>query len=123
MDVLDTARELGLFAEDEADAVGGIAEQVVLDALSSLAAGHENEADLFAEAALRVQLARSAGVEQVAADSVFARRGAARTEQFRYRSEMRDVFTDLAIDLGIRTSQASLASLEAGLVGQGADAS
>ena len=123
MDVLDTARELGLFVEDETDAVGGIAEQVVLDALSNLALNHEGDSDLFAEAAARVQLARSAGVEQVAADSVFARSGNARQEQFRYRSEMHEVFTDLAIDLGLRASQDSLAALEAGLIAQGVDVS
>jgi hypothetical protein len=107
MDVLATARELGLFADGVADLVGGIEEQVVLAALADLAAQREQDQDLFAEAALRVQLARSAGVERVAADSIFARNGTDRLEQFRYRSEMCEMFTDLAIDLGVRSAATS----------------
>src|SRR3954466_13888374 len=121
MDVLDTARELGLLVENETEAaVGGIAEQVVLDALARLAANHPGNSDLFSEAALRVQLSRSAGLEHVAADSVFARHGSARAEQFRYRAEMGEVFIDLAIDLGSRaTSEDEIDALEGGLVSQG----
>jgi hypothetical protein len=120
MDVLDTARELGLFVEDEANTVGGIAEQVVLDALSKLAADHQDDLDLFAEATVRVQLARSAGVEQVASDSIFAKAGTARTEQFRYRAEMRDLFTDLAIDVGMRGPRDLDLSLDAEWAAQNA---
>ncbi len=108
MDVLGTARALGLCGGDEADGVGGIAEEAVLDALSTLAAeADERDQDLFAEAAMRVRLARSAGTERVEADSVFARNGTHRVEQFRYRSEMSEMFTDLAIDLGIRAAAQS----------------
>jgi hypothetical protein len=116
MNVLDSARELGLFDEGNADAAGGIAERVVLDALAAVSASHGADADLFAEAAVRVQLARSAGVERIGADSVFARQGHARDEQFRYRAEMREVFIDLAIDVASRERTRLEEALEAGLV-------
>jgi len=120
MDVLDTARELGLLAENETQPVGGIAEELVLHALEKLAVNHPDSSDLFTQAALRVQLGRSAGLEHVAADSVFARHGTARAEQFRYRAEMGEVFIDLAIDLGGREPDVDpIDALEAGLVAQG----
>jgi len=117
MDVFDTARELGLLVENESEPIGGISEKVVLDALEKLAADHPDSSELFTQAAVRVQLSRSAGLEQVAADSVFARQGKARAEQFRYRAEMGEVFIDLAIDLGARENDADpMSALEAGLV-------
>ncbi len=102
MDVLATAAAIGLTADAGGDGLGTIEEDVVLAALSDLAAAHPEAADLFAEAAARVQLARSAGVERLDAGSVFAARRGSREIQLRYRSEMREIFTDLAIDLALR---------------------
>jgi hypothetical protein len=58
--------------------------------------------DLFDAAAARVQRARSAGVEQLEANSVAIRHGGGATVQLRYRSEIAEIFTDLAIDVGLR---------------------
>src|SRR4051812_33439051 len=98
MDVFDTARELGLLVENESEPIGGISEKVVLDALEKLAAKHRDSSELFPQAGMGVKLSRPAGLERGAADSVFARHGKARAEQFRYRAEMGEVFIDLAID-------------------------
>lgn len=105
MNVIAVANSIGLAANDRGEVSGTIDEEIVLGALSSLAADHPGNDELFAEAALRVDLARSAGVEQRDANSVFNRSGAPRTVQLRYRSEMAEMFTDLAIDIGMRSAE------------------
>jgi hypothetical protein len=59
-----------------------------------------------------VQLARSAGVVHPDATSLLHRSGDGTAVQLRYRSEMADVFTDLAIDVGLRDAE-SLAEARA----------
>jgi hypothetical protein len=99
--VIAEARSIGLVSEASGDVSGTIAEDVVLASISALADDHPGNDDLFADAAMRVQLARSAGVVQAEATSV--RPSATGVDvQLRYRSEMADVFTDLAIDIGLR---------------------
>jgi hypothetical protein len=96
---MDVARALGLA---EGQATGTIDEEDVLSALADLAESDPENQDLFGDAAGRVQRARSAGAEEVEASSrgMFARDVS--TIQLRYRSEMADIFTDLAIDVGLR---------------------
>jgi len=100
MDVLTTAASIGVTAD--ADALGTVEERSVLAALTELAASHPGNDDLFAEAAARVQLSRSAGVESIQAGSVFAPGRSGLQIQLRYRSEMAAMFVDLAIDLAVR---------------------
>lgn len=100
MDVMTTARAIGL-TSDTGDVFGTIEEAAVIANLLELGAAHPGHGELFAEAVARVQRARSAGVERVTADSVFARDRGALEIQLRYRSEMAEVFEDLAIDLAI----------------------
>lgn len=102
MDVMATARSMGLAGERGSAVAGTIDEAVVLAALAELAAGNPGYDDLFADAAMRVQLARSAGVVAHDATSVFSRTRGEDALQLRYRSEMAEVFTDLAIDVGLR---------------------
>ncbi len=59
-------------------------------------------------AGIGVRRARSAGVEEHQADSFQARPGTESTIQLRYRSEMADLFTDLAIDVGLRRHRQEL---------------
>jgi hypothetical protein len=100
VNVIAAARSMGL-VRDRGEVAGTIEEEAVLAVISELAAANPGNEDLFTDAAARVRLARSAGVVQPAESSVFSRsRGA--TVQLRYRSEMADVFTDLAIDVGLR---------------------
>ncbi|WP_116998498.1 hypothetical protein [Desertimonas flava] len=105
MNVIAVANSIGLAANDRGEITGTIDEEIVLGALSTLATSHPGHDELFTEAALRVELARSAGVEQRDANSVFNRSGTPRTVQLRYRSEMAEVFTDLAIDIGLRNAE------------------
>ena len=102
MNVITTARSIGLVADDRRDVSGTIDEDVVIAALTELASSSPGNDDLFADAAMRVQLARSAGVVQGDATSVLHRFRDGAVVQLRYRSEMADVFTDLAIDVGLR---------------------
>ena len=62
MNVTAAARSIGLVRDDGREVYGTIDENVVLTSISSLAAAHPGNDDLFADAAMRVQLARSAGV-------------------------------------------------------------
>ena len=101
VNVTAAARSIGL-VRDGREVYGTIDEEVVLTSISSLAAAHPGKDDFFADAAMRVQLARSAGVVQNDPTSVLYRSLAGGTVQLRYRSEMADVFTDLAIDVGLR---------------------
>ena len=105
MNVSAAARSIGLVRDDGREVYGTIDEDVVLTSISSLAAAHPGNDDLFADAAMRVQLARSAGVVQPDPTSVLYRSRTGGTVQLRYRSEMADVFTDLAIDVGLRDAE------------------
>ncbi|HEY3483755.1 MAG TPA: hypothetical protein VGK49_00165, partial [Ilumatobacteraceae bacterium] len=97
---MDVARVLGLTDDP---ATGTIDEADVLGALAELAELDPENADLFRDAADRVGRTRSAGVEELDDRSLamFARAVTA-TIQLRYRSEIADIFTDLAIDVGLR---------------------
>jgi hypothetical protein len=96
---MDVARALGL---TDAQVTGTIDEADVLGALAELAERDPQNEDLFDDAATRVLLARDAGVEALddSSRAMWAREAA--TVQLRYRSEMADIFTDLAIDVGLR---------------------
>ena len=105
VNVTAVARSIGLIGDDRREVFGTIDQDVVLAALSELALADPDDEDLFADAGMRVQLARSAGVEQFDAKSVLNRSRAGGTIQLRYRSEMADVFTDLAIDVALRDAE------------------
>jgi len=102
MYVMTVASSIGLVADDRRAVSGTIDEATVLGALSELAAALPGHDDLVADAAMRVQLARSAGEVHPEPTSVSQRAGSGTVVQLRYRSEMADVFTDLAIDVGLR---------------------
>ncbi len=101
MNVMDVARSIGLVAR--AGTISGTIEETkVLSALARMAETDPTNADLFEEAAARVRSTRSAGVEELDGNSrIFGPRDV-RTIQLRYRAEMADIFTDLAIDVGLR---------------------
>jgi hypothetical protein len=105
MNVTTMARSIGLVNDDRREVSGTIEEDAVLASISELAAADSANDDLYADAAMRVQLARSAGVVHADERSILhrARQGAA--VQLRYRSEMADVFVDLAIDVGLRQAE------------------
>ena len=105
MSVMAVARSIGLVSDVGGGVFGTIDQDVVLASISGLAAAHPGNDDLFADAAIRVQLARSAGVRQPDAASVLHRSPTGATVQLRYRTEMADVFTDLAIDIGLRDAE------------------
>ena len=113
MDVIDTAAAIGLTTLAGDEVLGTIEEDVVLAALSELAVAHPGLDDLFAEAATRVQLMRSAGLDRVEPGSVFAHRRSGSEIQLRYRADMLDVFIDLAIDVGLHAER----PVEAPIVG------
>ena len=73
MNVSAAARSIGLVRDDGREVCGTIDEDVVLTSISSLAAAQPGNDDLFADAAMRVQLARSAGVVQPDPTSVLYR--------------------------------------------------
>lgn len=99
------ARSIGLVTGAGGQVSGTISEDVVLASIRSLAEAHPGNDDLFASAAMRVQRARSAGVVQPDPTSVLRRSPTGPTVQLRYRTEMADVFTDLAIDIGLRDAE------------------
>ena len=101
MNVLDVALAIGLNVTN-GEVTGTIDEENVLGALADLAEDDPENDDLFGAAAARVQRRRSAGVEELHAGSIFIRPREVVTTQLRYRSEMADIFTDLAIDVGLR---------------------
>lgn len=101
MKIMDVARSLGLVDSNGALA-GTIDQQKVLETLVELTEKDPANADLYAEAAGKVRSARSAGMETHDANSFLARADAEATTQLRYRSEMADLFTDIAIDVGLR---------------------
>ena len=102
MNVMTVASSIGVVADDRRTVSGTIEEAAVLEAISELATADPRNDDLYADAAMRVQLARSAGVVHPDATSVLHRSREGAPVQLRYRSEMADVFTDLAIDVGLR---------------------
>jgi hypothetical protein len=106
MNVMAAARSIGLVADERRPVSGTIDETVVLDAISDLATAIPGNDDLFADAAMRVQLARSAGVVHPDPTSVLHRSRGGTPVQLRYRAEMADVFLDLAIDVGLRDAEA-----------------
>lgn len=110
MDVMMTARNIGLIGADGGDVFGTIERHVVIAALGELALGDSDDADLFAAAVQRVNEARSAGVERLGETSFLGRTNAAGEIQLSYRAEMADIFMDLAIDLGIRHTPAPAAT-------------
>lgn len=102
MNVLTTAKTLGLTADENGDLSGTIEEALILAALEEFSAALADHADLFILASDRVRNARSAGLEVLDEDSVFGRFRDSNQIQLRYRGEMADIFTDLAIDLAMR---------------------
>lgn len=107
MNVMDVARTIGLVVSNGVVA-GTIDQHKVLGALAELTEEDPAHADLYAAAAEHVRSTRSAGVETQEANSVQRGPGPAATTQLRYRSEMADLFTDLAIDVGLRRHQQEL---------------
>ncbi len=105
MNVMAAALSIGLVSEGHEVVSGTIDEDVVLASISDLAAAHPGNDDLFADAAMRVQLARSAGVVRPDETSVLHHSRSGTTVQLRYRTEMAEVFTDLAIDIGLRNAE------------------
>ncbi len=106
MNVMDVARAIGVVATT-GEVSGTIDEQKVLGALANLAEDDASNVDLYDAVAERVRLARSAGAEGPQTSSTLIRLGEKRsddvaTTQLRYRSEMADLFVDLAIDVGLR---------------------
>lgn len=101
MNVMDVARDIGLVVQNGTVVTGTIDQAKVLGALAELAQGDPANVDLYDAVATTVQHARSAGAEDLPGGSVTVGRAPA-TTQLRYRSEMADLFTDLAIDVGLR---------------------
>jgi hypothetical protein len=109
MNIMDAARAIGLVVSN-GEVAGTIDQQKVLGALAELTEVDPAHADLYAAAAEHVRSTRSAGVETHEANSFLMRPGAEATIQLRYRSEMADLFTDLAIDVGLRRQQEPVAA-------------
>ena len=105
MSVIEVARSIGLVSDARGEVSGTVDQNVVLAAISGLATAHAGNDDLFADAAVRVQRARSAGVVQPDPTGLLQRSPIGATVQLRYRTEMADVFTDLAIDVGLREAE------------------
>jgi len=101
MNVMDVARDIGLVARN-GEVTGTIDQEKVLRALDQLTERDPANVELFNAVAERVRRARSAGVEVHDATSTLIRDRDIATTQLRYRSEMADLFTDLAIDVGLR---------------------
>ncbi|MCU1395405.1 MAG: hypothetical protein JWM34_3833 [Ilumatobacteraceae bacterium] len=104
MDVMTTARNIGLIAADGGSVFGTIEQHVVIEALDELAITDIADADLFAGAIAAVKASRSAGVEKLGATSFLGRTDSKGEIQLSYRAAMADIFLDLAIDLGLRHS-------------------
>ena len=102
MHVLTVAKTIGLAADGAGELSGTVEEEVVLAALEELSTALPDHADLFIVAADRVRSSRSAGLEVLDANSVFGRYRQSNEIQLRYRGEMAEVLTDLAIDLALR---------------------
>ena len=105
MSVIAVARSVGLVSDARGEVSGTIDQNVVLAAIAGLAAAHPGNDDLLADAARRVQCARSAGVVQPDPTGLLHRSLAGASVQLRYRGEMADVFTDVAINIGLREAR------------------
>ena len=105
MSVIAVAQSIGLVSDARGEVSGTIDQKVVLAAIASLAAAHPGNDDLLADAARRVQCARSAGVVQPDPAGLLNRSLAGVSVQLRYRGEMADVFTDIAINIGLREAR------------------
>ncbi len=105
MSVMAVARPIGLVSDARGELSGTIDQNVVLAAISGVATAHPGNDDLFADAAARIRRARSAGVVPPDPTSLLQRSPTGATVQLRYSSEMADVFTDLAIDIGLREAE------------------
>lgn len=101
MNVMEAARAIGIVATNNPMS-GTIDENRVFSALAGLAELDPESRDLFDDAAARVKRARSAGVEQLDSSTLAVRQSAGTTVQLRYRAEIAEIFTDLAIDVGLR---------------------
>jgi hypothetical protein len=101
MKVIEAARAIGIAVTD-GDVSGTIDEAKVLTTLADLANDDPANVDLFQDVAARVALARSAGAEGPLTDGARVHPGDETPTQLRYRSEMADLFLDLAIDVGLR---------------------
>lgn len=99
------AHSIGLVTGARGEVAGTISEDVVLASIRSLAVARPGNDDLFADAAMRVRRARSAGVVRPDATSPLHRSPTGPIVQLRYHAEMLDVFTDLAIDVGLRDAE------------------
>lgn len=106
MDVMTTARNIGLIGADGGDVFGTIEREAVLIALRDIAVFYDGDADLFDAAAARVRASRSAGVERLGSTDFLGRNNGTGEIQLSYRAEMANIFLDLAIDLGLRHSPA-----------------
>ena len=104
MDVMMTARSIGLIGADGGDVFGTIERRAVIEAIEDLARADAADADLFSAAIERVLASRSAGVERLGTTSFLGRTDAAGEIQLSYRAAMAEIFLDLAIDLGLRHS-------------------
>lgn len=98
MNVMDVAHAAGITS---GEATGTIDEAHVLTVLSEMSRADEANVDLYTDAAKRVRRARSAGLEHFEM-SVFTGASEVAPTQLRYRSEMAEIFIDLAIDVGLR---------------------
>jgi hypothetical protein len=105
MDVMTAARSIGLVSDGHGTVSGTIEEARVLAVISELVGAHPGNDDVLADASKRVQLARSAGVMHPDPTSAMRGSNSEAAVQLRYRSEMADIFTDLAIDIGLRDVQ------------------
>ena len=105
MDVMAMARSIGLVTDDRRDVSGTIDEAVVLASISELAAADPGDDDLFADAAMRGSSPGPPVSCRPTPTSVLHRFHDGAPVQLRYRSEMADVFTDLAIDVGLRRAE------------------
>lgn len=105
MNVMASAAQVGITRSDGSAVSGTIDVEAVVLALLDLELDDPRNADLYSAATARVRAARSAGTERIDADSIFARQGRANDMHLRYRSEMADLFLDLAIDVGMRERQ------------------
>jgi hypothetical protein len=103
--VIGVARSIGLVSDARGEVSGTIDQNVVLVAISGLASAHPGNDDLLGDAGRRVRCARSAGVVQSYATGLLHRSPTGATVQLRYRREMADVFTDLAINIGLREAK------------------
>lgn len=105
MNVMDAARSIGIVVSD-GTVSGTIDKAKVLSVLTDLANDNPAQVDLFDDVAARVLLARSAGAEGPVTNGDRLHTGDAAPTQLRYRSEMADLFLDLAIDIGMRQDSA-----------------